>query len=339
MIYEKPIFFEKNRVFRVYTGGKLLGEFTGDNSIDDFYPEEWIASSVKALNLNSSDEHEGVSKIEGSNLYFDEALEKYKTEMLGDKEHIGILVKYLDSAIRLPVQAHPNKAFSKKHFNSPYGKEECWYVLGTRPDACVYFGFKEGVTKDNFAEAVLKSETDKDAMEQLLVKYQVKKGDFVFIPAKAVHAIGKGCLILEIQEPTDFTIQPERFCGDYKLSDKEMYIGLSKDDAFDCFDFESSKNPFLKPIKWEKTNGCTVDNLIDSSITESFKLNRIILNDGSYKLQEKAAVFMVTSGNGKIIGPGYERELKQSDYFFLPAAAADKFEITAENLEILCAYA
>ena len=58
-----------------------------------------------------------------------------------------------------------------------------------------------------------------------------------FIPAKAVHAIGPGCLILEVQEPTDFTIQPERWCGDYHLSDNEMYIGLNKDDALSVFDY------------------------------------------------------------------------------------------------------
>ena len=45
---KKPIFFEKNRVFRVYLGGKLFSDFFGDDSEDSFYPEEWICSSTKA---------------------------------------------------------------------------------------------------------------------------------------------------------------------------------------------------------------------------------------------------------------------------------------------------
>ena len=49
-MYTKPVFFERNRVGRVYTGGKLFHEFFGDAPEDGFLPEEWIASSVVALN-------------------------------------------------------------------------------------------------------------------------------------------------------------------------------------------------------------------------------------------------------------------------------------------------
>ena len=51
----RPIFFEKNRVARVYTGGRLFDDFLGDGSTDGFYPEEWIASGVRALNKGSTD--------------------------------------------------------------------------------------------------------------------------------------------------------------------------------------------------------------------------------------------------------------------------------------------
>ena len=56
-----------------------------------------------------------------------------------------------------------------------------------------------------------------------------KVGEVYFVPAKTVHAIGKGCLILEIQEPTDFTIQPEHFCGEYELSDEEIIRQVEED--------------------------------------------------------------------------------------------------------------
>ena len=46
----RPIFFERNRVGRVYTGGKLFNGFFGDEPIDGFLPEEWVASAVTALN-------------------------------------------------------------------------------------------------------------------------------------------------------------------------------------------------------------------------------------------------------------------------------------------------
>ena len=68
--------FERNRVGRVYSGGKLFADFFGDEAKDGFLPEEWIASQVKAINKKMSDKYEGISKIKDSNVYFDELLKK-----------------------------------------------------------------------------------------------------------------------------------------------------------------------------------------------------------------------------------------------------------------------
>jgi mannose-6-phosphate isomerase len=229
----KPIFFEKNRVGRVYTGGALFADFLGDGSTDGFFPEEWIASSVKALNKVMASPKEGVSRVLGEEIYLDELIRAHRDEILGKSGKMRILVKFLDSAIRLPAQAHPDREFSRKYFSSEYGKTESWIILGTRPDAKIYFGFKDGVDRDVFEKAVDDSETDKDSMERLMEYTVPKKDDVFFVPAKTVHAIGAGCLILEVQEPSDFTIQPEHWCGDYKLNDKEMYLGLSRENALD----------------------------------------------------------------------------------------------------------
>ena len=83
-LFERPIFFERNRVFRIYKGGLLFHDFFGDEAKDGNYPEEWVASSVRAMNLDSTNEKEGISKIKGTELYLDEALEKYPREILGD---------------------------------------------------------------------------------------------------------------------------------------------------------------------------------------------------------------------------------------------------------------
>ena len=61
MFYDYPVFFEKNRVWRVYKGGKLFSQFFSDDSEDSNYPEEWVVSSVTALNEGSADPYEGVS--------------------------------------------------------------------------------------------------------------------------------------------------------------------------------------------------------------------------------------------------------------------------------------
>ncbi len=335
-IASQPVFFEKNRVFRVYTGGKLFSEFFGDNSEDSFYPEEWICSSTKALNEGSTDEFEGLSTVKGTTIHFDELIAEQKTLMLGDRNGLDVLVKALDSAIRLPVQAHPDKAFSRVNFNSDFGKAESWLVLGARDGACIYFGFKEGVTPEAFEDAVSKSETDKTAMEKLLNKIPVKPGDVYFIPAKAVHAIGYGCLILEVQEPTDFTIQPERWCGDYKLSDNEMYIGLEKQTALSVFDYSYNLDKVMSECKKApaiiyENDGCKKECLIGKADTPCFGVERYVINGGETEKLVAPCVYVVTEGDGVLAGTDYEKLLKKGDYFFIPYSCNGKYTVKSEG--------
>ena len=88
-----PLFFEKNRDFRIYTGGALFSDFFGDDSTDGFFPEEWVASSVKALNKETHGKREGVSRIEGTELWFDDLLKQYPHELLGERSDFGVLTK------------------------------------------------------------------------------------------------------------------------------------------------------------------------------------------------------------------------------------------------------
>ena len=338
-MFDSPIFFRKNRVGRVYIGGKLFSAFFGDDSADSYEPEEWIASNVSALNKNSKTEKEGVSKVVNSDLYFDELVEKYPQELLGSHKKLRILVKVLDSAVRLPAQAHPDKEFSRKYFNSEYGKTECWIVLDTRPDAKIYFGFKNGVTLSEFEKAIDDSERDKDAMERLMLEIKPEKNGVYLVPAKTVHAIGAGCLILEIQEPTDFTIQPERYCGEYKLSDKEMYLGLTRTQAVECFDFAKAPNAKIEPVVIEDTASIKTESLICKKNTDCFVVNRITLSGGKkiLNIEDSYAIYIVTNGEGVLSGNNYSKTITKGDYFFMPACLMGKFSVSG-NVELVECY-
>lgn len=335
-IAREPVFFEKNRVFRVYLGGKLFSTFFGDDSDDGFYPEEWICSSTKALNKDSTDEFEGLSTVKGTSIHFNELLEAEKELMLGNRNGLDVLVKALDSAIRLPVQAHPDKPFSRAHFNSDFGKAESWLVLGAREDACIYFGFKDDVTPEDFEKAVAASETDKDAMEKLLNRIPVNVGDVFFIPAKAVHAIGAGCLILEVQEPTDFTIQPERWCGDYRLSDSEMYLSLDKETALSVFDYSYNYDKVMReckktPVTISEGDGCKKESLIGKNDTPCFSVERYIVNDGKTEKLSGVCVYVVTEGEGTLVSSDYKKEIRKGDYFFMPYSCDDKYWVESNT--------
>ncbi|MBQ7596139.1 MAG: class I mannose-6-phosphate isomerase [Clostridia bacterium] len=336
MFYNYPVFFESNRVFRVYKGGKLFADFFGDDSEDGNYPEEWVVSTVHALNDGSTDEYEGVSKIEGTDIYLNDAVKEFKQQMIGNNDEIGVLTKILDSAIRLPVQAHPDKPFSKKYFNSSHGKEESWVILATRPGARVFYGFKDGVTVEEFADAIEESETSKTVMENLLESFEVKPGDVIYIPAKMVHAIGAGCLLLEVQEPSDFTVQPERWCGDYKLSDHEMYLGLDKNTALECFQINKKFPAPLDPVTLKEESGIKIESLIDKRCTETFTVNRITFAGGSYRFDNGCRIYVVIDGSGEIAGSDYSKTVKRGDYFFIPEAAKGKFGISGNMAVIEC---
>lgn len=97
-----------------------------------------------------------------------------------------------------------------------------------------------------------------------------------------IRAIGAGCLILEVQEPTDFTIQPEHWCGEYHLNDQEMYLGLDKDTALDCFRFDlygesAVEQGRKKPAIFYENGGLKVETLIGEADTPCFSMRRYLL--------------------------------------------------------------
>ena len=164
------------------------------------------------------------------------------------------------------------------------------------------------------------------------------RGDVFLVPARTVHAIGAGCLILEVQEPTDFTIQPEHFCDEYELNEQEMYIGLSRESAVDCFDFSRAPDTRLAPKTVAEGNGVRVESLISAADTECFIINRILLSGGEYRpcVSDSYAVYIVTEGEGEIVGDGYRIPLKKGDYFFMPACLMGKCDMRGRLSVVEC---
>ncbi|MBO5285684.1 MAG: mannose-6-phosphate isomerase [Clostridia bacterium] len=338
-LINKPIFFERNRVYRIYKGGmpyKDLFNDGYDDGTDNMFPEEWICSKVKAINPKYFGPRDGVSVVKGTNLFFDDLLKNYPNELEGPRKY-DCLVKFLDSAVRLPFQVHPNKEFSRKYFNSEYGKTEAWLVVATRPGGKLYFGFKDKITKEQLSALEEQSEVEKDIMGNLLAGVDAKPGDIWLIKAGLIHAIGAGCTIVEVQEPTDFTIQPERWCGDYHISYEEEYIGLEKDVALDSINYDiygdaARLYATVNPKVVIDTDTYKKEALITYDDTTCFAENRhTVKNGGIFTLDYAPSVYICVDGNAKIVGDGYEKLVKKGDYFYLPYVAEGKFKITSDT--------
>ena len=242
-LLENPLLFDSNRVWRCYLGGKMLDEFLGsETGFDANFPEDWLASVTRADNGDRQrSPDEGLSRIRGADLSFCDLLRRHPLEALGSGRAGGtdVLCKLLDSAIRLPIQCHPDREFARRHFHSAHGKTESWMILATREidggKPYILLGFKPGVRREQFRRAVLAQ--DIAGMTGCLNKFVVKPGDVYFIPGRIPHAIGPGLLLVEVQEPTDLVIQPERQIGEIVLSERQMWAGLDHDTAFECFGY------------------------------------------------------------------------------------------------------
>jgi mannose-6-phosphate isomerase len=111
-----------------------------------------------------------------------------------------LLVKYIFTSEKLSVQVHPSDTQTEAAGLGRQGKEECWLVIDAEPDAKLGIGFEREVDAEAMRTAALDG-----SIEQMLVWHSVKPGDFFYIPANTVHAIGGGCSIIEIQQNSDIT--------------------------------------------------------------------------------------------------------------------------------------
>ena len=106
-----------------------------------------------------------------------------------------LLVKYLFTSDKLSVQVHPSDAQLPGH-----GKEECWLVIDAQPGAALGVGFRQAITREAMRAAALDG-----SIEQLLEWHAVQVGDFFYIPAGTVHAIGAGVSLIEVQQTSEVT--------------------------------------------------------------------------------------------------------------------------------------
>jgi mannose-6-phosphate isomerase len=107
----------------------------------------------------------------------------------------GLLVKYIFTSEKLSVQVHPSDAQM-----AAQGKEECWLVIDAEPGAALGVGFSKALSADQMRAAALDG-----SIEQLLAWHPVSVGDFFYIPANTVHAIGAGVSLIEVQQNSDIT--------------------------------------------------------------------------------------------------------------------------------------
>lgn len=352
-----PLKLLSNRVWRSYRGGKLLEQWQGKSQgIDSDKPEEWIASVVEARNKNYVKD-EGLSLVEldsetRTTIKLKELIEQDPSAFLGEthvryyRSNTAVLIKLLDSAIRLSIQVHPNKDYAKEVFMSDFGKTEAWYIIGGREidgeKPYVLLGFKKGITREKWKKYF--DNQDINSMINCLHKFYVSPGDVFLIEGSIPHAIGSGCFLAEIQEPTDYTMRVERTTMEGNLlPDSLCHQGVGFEKMLDCFNYrglsreETLKRWYKEPRVIETTKCASRVGLITPEDTECFDMEKLTVKSQTDYLNNSFHTIVVLVGSGSLIYKEGSLKIKQGDMLFIPNGLKELTYTNSETnaLEIL----
>ena len=213
------------------------------------------------------------------------------------------LIKFIDAKQDLSVQVHPSDEYALKNENS-LGKTEMWYIVEAEAGAGIYLGFNRDVTEAEYREAIANN-----TLTQLLNFYEVKAGECYFIPAGTIHAIGKGCLICEIQQNSNLTYR----VYDYARRDKDGNLR------------ELHVEKALKVTKLSKHENKTLqgDTL---GVSKYFHVRKLHVKNCVLQANPRSfQCITCVDGQGELDG----QSIRKGDSFFVPAGYGD-YQIKGE---------
>ena len=321
----KPTALPPNQPRQFYRGGQAIAAFRTGNAgrAEEFGPEDWVASTTTLFGQDA-----GLSSLpDGTTLR--DAIAADPVSYLGSAHAAvyetspALLVKLLDAGERLPVHVHPDRAFAQQHLNCQFGKTEAWLVIGTSDsDAAVYVGFRADVDQAA-VDAWVKSQRSEMLLETLN-RIPVRRGDTVLIPAGTPHAIGAGVFIIELQEPTDFSVMLE--WEKFGLASRaEEQLGLPSALALSCVDRTGWRNGRLSScISRGALSSVAGSRSVLAPKADPFFRAVQIVTDGSVTLEPQYGVLVVLDGSGRIDGDfGDAVEIGHGDTVLVPYGAGE----------------
>lgn len=275
-------------IFRPYLksviwGGEKIVEYKNIHTDQHNIGESWEISAVRGFESVVAD-----GPLKGLSL--SELSENFGSDFLGSNvmkkgsEAFPLLVKIIDARDDLSVQVHPNDALAAVRHNSP-GKTEMWYIIDSLPGSKIYSGLRDNLSPESY-----KMRIANDSIMEVVGIHDSAPGQFYFVPAGTIHAIGAGNFLIEIQQTSDITYR----IYDYERRDaqgnpRELHTELAAD-AID-YRFPNDFTPTAKVFD-STTEGAV--------ISSYFKTDFLNLNDDDEFFVETAgrsfAIIMVTEG-------------------------------------------
>jgi mannose-6-phosphate isomerase len=206
---------------KIWGGRNLQRLFERDLPEDESIGESWELADLQ----------EGVSRVANgpeAGTSLTDLTAELGERLLGparplDNGRFPLLLKLLDANDILSLQVHPDAEAVEQIGPEAALKTECWYYVESR-DGYIYRGVKQGVEPDQFRRAI-----QKDNVEDLVIREDVETGQFHYLPAGTVHALGPGLVVAEVQTPSDTT---------YRVTDWGRGRQIHVERSMQCIHFE-----------------------------------------------------------------------------------------------------
>lgn len=154
-----------------------------------------------------ADVPEGTSAIaggplDGMNLHV--VMERFGDQLLPGRprKEFPLLVKFIDAQDDISIQVHPDAEVCRQRFPTERSKNETWLIMHVEPGGAVLHGVRPGVTLDEIHQRVADG-----SIVQVMRRIEVRPGDVIHLPAGTLHALLRGVMLLEVQEPSDSTFR------------------------------------------------------------------------------------------------------------------------------------
>jgi len=262
-----------------------------------------------------------------------ELMEIYLTDLVGEKNYekyglgFPLLIKFIDAQDNLSVQVHPDDEFAQEKYGQN-GKTEMWHVIQADEGAGLYVGFNQKITAQQYMDAV-----ENGTLENYLKFYPVKAGDTFMIPAGTVHAIGKGVLLAEIQQPSDITF---RIYDWNRVDENGNGRELHTEEAFEAIHSEQNLDDFQVHYEPEKNKTVT---LVHSPYFNTNLLEMDMQVEKSFVQLDSFVIYICLEGNAFLVSGDSKERLETGEVVLVPAEV-DHLTIIpdakAKLLEVYC---
>ncbi|MBU6383584.1 MAG: hypothetical protein KGR16_04650 [Verrucomicrobia bacterium] len=288
-----PIRFEPIYQTYVWGGGRIASHFGRKIDVPKV-AESWeIADREEGMSVAAN------GPFKGKTLH--QLVVEMKEDLLGVGQHgerFPLLTKLIDAEENLSIQVHPDQTVAK---GEP--KNEAWVFL---ENGTVLAGLQQGVDEKKFKAAIAQNRP-----EECLQKWELKKGEVIYVPCGRVHAICAGSLIYEVQQNSNTT---------YRLYDWGRPRQLHLEEGLQAIRWDDQGEAKLPPRHLSSDLHHQLVTLISSPF---FLVERIDVFDAHHlgQIPKSFQIFFCLEGHAEIEVDGAKEPFQPGMSYLVPAIA------------------